>query len=127
MSKNLGLNYLTDVMPIRGVRTSEETVRLYPNKMVKWHLDDLQRTYVIQEGFKVAMPRYYRNRIYTERQRESIALRAEKAAMAKELKARVAFYRRNKTGQTYEHAQYESKKAQLHEFFLINNLKRSKT
>lgn len=49
MSKGLGANYLTD-------------------NMVKWHLaDKLERMYInLPDGKKAAMPRYYKNKIYTE-------------------------------------------------------------
>ena len=49
MSKGLGANYLTE-------------------QMVKWHKSDLQkRMYVpLKDGKKIAMPRYYKDKIYTE-------------------------------------------------------------
>lgn len=48
MSKGIGSNYLTD-------------------DMVKWHKNDLfDRYYVpIEDGKRIAMPRYYKNKIYT--------------------------------------------------------------
>lgn len=56
MSKGLGLGYVTDAM-------------------TKWHLNDLtERMYVSPEGDKkVAMPRYYRDRIYDDVKRSIIA------------------------------------------------------
>lgn len=49
MSKGLGANYLT-------------------KKMIKWHKADLEkRMYVpLKDGKKIAMPRYYKDKIYTE-------------------------------------------------------------
>lgn len=49
MSKNLGSNYLTE-------------------KMVKWHKDKpIERVYaVLSDGKKIALPRYYRNKIYNK-------------------------------------------------------------
>jgi hypothetical protein len=49
MSKKLGTNYLTD-------------------NMVQWHHDDLlNRMYIpIEDGKKIAMPRYYKQKIYTD-------------------------------------------------------------
>lgn len=56
MSKGLGSNYLTDAM-------------------VKWHEADIyERMYCnVQDGKKIAMPRYYKDKIYTMEQREHIA------------------------------------------------------
>jgi len=55
MSKKLGSNYLT-------------------TEMVQWHQNDLlNRMYVpIEEGKKIAMPRYYKQKIYTDVQRQKI-------------------------------------------------------
>lgn len=52
MSKGLGASYLSDAM-------------------IKWHLADLEnRMYVnVEGGKKVSMPRYYKDRIYTETER----------------------------------------------------------
>ena len=52
MSKCLGANYIS-------------------NNMVKWHKNDLlNRMYVpLVEGKKIAMPRYYKNKIYSETQK----------------------------------------------------------
>lgn len=47
MSKGLGLNYLT-------------------KEMIKFHLDDLDRVYVQSGARKLAMPRYYRKKIYED-------------------------------------------------------------
>lgn len=52
MSKNLGLNYIED------------------KKNVKWHKQDINRNYVVDKGgIKIPLPRYYRERIYTEEER----------------------------------------------------------
>lgn len=54
MSKGLGKNYLSD-----GI--------------VDWHLADVTRNYVVQDGFKIPLPRYYRKKLpYTEEQRMEI-------------------------------------------------------
>lgn len=51
MSKGLGSNYLT-------------------NSMKQWHLDDLSRSYCVNPGGdKVAMPRYYREKVFDEDQK----------------------------------------------------------
>lgn len=52
MSKGLGQNYIT-------------------NNMIRWHNNDLlNRMYVpMKDGKKIAMPRYYKDKIYTETQK----------------------------------------------------------
>lgn len=56
MSKRLGANYLTD-------------------NMVKWHKADLEnRMYCnLQGGQKISMPRYYKDKIYSEQERKRVA------------------------------------------------------
>lgn len=56
MSKRLGANYITKAM-------------------VKWHKADLEnRMYLnLLDGKKIAMPRYYKEKIYEEEEREAIA------------------------------------------------------
>lgn len=56
MSKGLGKNYLTE-------------------KMVKWHKNDLENRFYcnLQDGKKIAMPRYYKDKIYTEIERKRVA------------------------------------------------------
>lgn len=62
MSKGLGANYLSE-------------------KMVHWHKADLeQRMYCNIDGKKIAMPRYYKNKIYTEQERAKIS-KAQKEIM----------------------------------------------
>lgn len=55
MSKKLGSNYLTP-------------------QMVKWHESDMyNRMYIpIEQGKKISMPRYYKDKIYTKEQRQHI-------------------------------------------------------
>lgn len=56
MSKGLGKNYITD-------------------QMIKWHKNDLDnRVYCNGEaGKKLSMPRYYKDKIYNERERKRVA------------------------------------------------------
>lgn len=64
MSKRLGANYLTP-------------------EMVKWHESDLlNRMYLpLQDGKKIAMPRYFKEKIYTPEERERIGQKmSDKAA-----------------------------------------------
>lgn len=57
MSKRLGLNYLTEAM-------------------VNWHRADMNnRMYCnVEDGKKIAMPRYYKNKVYTDYERWQIQL-----------------------------------------------------
>lgn len=56
MSKGLGSNYLTDAM-------------------INWHKADFNErmNIVIEDGHKIAIPRYYKNKIYTEEERKKLA------------------------------------------------------
>ena len=60
MSKGLGKNYLTE-------------------KMIRWHKDDLEnRMYVpIKDNKKIAMPRYYKDKMYTESEKNRIVRHME--------------------------------------------------
>ncbi|QCQ85011.1 replication initiator protein [Blackfly microvirus SF02] len=61
MSKGLGLNYIND-------------------KTLKWHKDNLDERMFLPmlDGVKACMPRYYKDKIYDELERESIAFAAYK-------------------------------------------------
>jgi hypothetical protein len=56
MSKGLGKNYMS-------------------KKMVKWHKNDLENRFYcnLEDGKKIAMPRYYKDKIYTEMERKRVA------------------------------------------------------
>jgi len=56
MSKGLGSNYITEAM-------------------IKWHKNNLeQRMYVpIENGKKIAMPRYYKDKMYNEEEKDKIS------------------------------------------------------
>lgn len=56
MSKGIGKNYLS-------------------KNMVKWHKNDLENRFYcnLQDGKKIAMPRYYKDKIYTESERKRVA------------------------------------------------------
>lgn len=66
MSKGLGANYITD-------------------QMVRWHHADLYgRMYLnLDGGKKCAMPRYYKDKIYSEFDRQEVGYRAQQAAIDK--------------------------------------------
>ena len=61
MSKGLGKSYLTQ-------------------KMINWHKQDLeQRMYIpMKDGKKIAMPRYYKDKMYSESEKNRIARRMER-------------------------------------------------
>lgn len=69
MSKRLGANYLT-------------------KSMVKWHKDDVEnRCYVnVGDGKKAAMPRYFKEKIYDENEREKIVSAYKKTIYEKEIR-----------------------------------------
>jgi hypothetical protein len=56
MSKGLGSNYIT-------------------TQMINWHKNDLeQRMYIpIEDGKKIAMPRYYKDKMYNEEEKDKIS------------------------------------------------------
>lgn len=55
MSKGIGKSYITE-------------------NSIKWHRNDLENRMLVVslDGFKLSMPRYYRNKIYTEQEKELI-------------------------------------------------------
>lgn len=69
MSKGIGNNYITEAMS-------------------KWHKSAIvDRMYVaIEDGKKIAMPRYYKNKIYTEQERKIIGWNAIEKNMEKDAK-----------------------------------------
>lgn len=67
MSKGLGKSYLTD-------------------EMVKWHHEDINnRMYCNVENKKITMPRYYKNKIYTDLERDYISRNQVDRAREKKL------------------------------------------
>ncbi|QCS37351.1 replication initiation protein [Tortoise microvirus 90] len=97
MSKKLGANYLTP-------------------QMVAYHQADLTRNYVTLEGgVKVAMPRYYREKIYSEEQRNLQNLHNEKLAKSALADAEESYHRRTGTSD-FERADFEARKAKLENF-----------
>lgn len=69
MSKGIGSNYLTP-------------------QMQDWHKNDLyKRMYVpLEDGKKIAMPRYYKQKIYTDAERQRIGIRIQKELLREEKK-----------------------------------------
>lgn len=70
MSKNLGSNYT--------------------EKMKEFHAQDIERCYVINNGFKKSMPKYYKERIYSETQRKQVTEYLHKRSEELDLKLKYA-------------------------------------
>lgn len=68
MSKGLGKNYLT-------------------NNMIFWHKDDLvNRMYIpLKDGKKIAMPRYYKDKLYNESEKNRIARRMQELGIEEDI------------------------------------------
>ncbi len=64
MSKGLGKAYLTE-------------------KMIQWHKEDIEnRMYVpMKDGKKIAMPRYYKDKIYNEREKDRIVRKMQELSV----------------------------------------------
>jgi hypothetical protein len=75
MSKGLGSNYITD-------------------SMIKWHKNLLEeRMYIpIKDGKKIAMPRYYKDKMYNEEEKDKIALYMVKKSEELDLEISKEFY-----------------------------------
>lgn len=56
-------------------------------QMIEWHMKDLNnRMYCnLEEGKKISMPRYYKDKIYSEQQRKQIAFFAKIKAKGDDL------------------------------------------
>lgn len=80
--------------------------------MIKWHKDDLDnRMYmVIEGGKKISMPRYYKDKIYTEEERERVAY-----CQALKIKE-ITWKEMEEKGQNYE----REKRAKMEELFAKN-------
>lgn len=79
-SKGLGLNYLYDELPeytiIRGQNGKRKRIQVKEgvlSKLYHWHRNDINhRMYCNVDKKKISMPRYYKDRIYDEKEREDI-------------------------------------------------------
>lgn len=98
MSKGLGKNYLTP-------------------QMVNWHKNDLRsRVHVnLEGGKKASMPRYYKDKIYTEQERIIVAAEGKRLAEEKQRKLE------SEGGETFFRDQAEGHMAEFKKFF--HNLK----
>lgn len=78
----IGLYHWDDRLPAFA-RMSKGLGSSYIEKMIFWHRDDiLNRMYIpLKDGGKVSMPRYYKERIYFNTEREDIGWHALKASL----------------------------------------------
>lgn len=84
MSKGLGKNYLTPAI-------------------IRHHKKTLDRPFIITaDGFKIAMPRYYRDKILTDEEKEKQAKILEKILPRLNEKQRTDYYRHNGTFEGFE-------------------------
>lgn len=98
MSQKLGSNYLTE-------------------KIKKWHRKDWKRNYVqTNDGYKIPLPRYYKEQLYNEDERRLQGKEAKKRAEKKEQDEREKYDRKNKKNKdakTYEAWKHERRKNSL--------------
>lgn len=88
---------------------------LTPGK-IRYHRDDITRTFVVQDGFKKAMPRYYRERIYDDADRYEQGLVVQDRSIESEFQRKLAYYRRTGSNDGYEDYVRESRKAMVVNF-----------
>lgn len=107
MSKGLGAHYMSD-------------------KMVRWHKADLlDRMYCnIEDGKKIAMPRYYKDKIYAEHERERIAFHARIANEERNLKMEQEW--KDRFGDDYVRAKVEADKASFDKMYKDSEKNRNK-
>lgn len=106
MSKGLGINYIT------------ENIKQY-------HYADLDRFYVVESGNnKVAMPRYYRDKIYTDEHKKRFASKMQIVADENEAKAMDAYVARTGSLKGYARSKEE---AIVQAFLHGNNYAKNRT
>jgi len=105
MSKGIGKRYLTDAM-------------------VKFHRDDITRMYVIHNGFKKAMPRYYKVRLFDDADRYEVSELVSWMHAKAEWQRRDDFFVRTGSYDGYEDSVRESRKALVQNFQRRASLKR---
>lgn len=90
MSKGLGINYINE-------------------RTLKWHHDDPDRFYVVESGStKIAMPRYYRDKIYDEKQITTFSNKMKIVADENEAKLMDAFVLRTGSLKGYTRSKEEA-------------------
>lgn len=107
MSNGLGKNYLT-------------------KEMIKWHQADLTRMYVVLKGgVKIAMPKYYRNFIFDEDEREKQRNLINKITEQEQIKLRQHYEKLYKnTNLTFEQYLETLKRGEYEQYYSSLNQKR---
>lgn len=101
MSKGLGKNYINP-------------------QTEKYHKDDLSRNFVTTFGsFRVAMPRYYRDRILSDREKEEQQSIIFESMIEQEVLSRNVFYKKWPDGD-YEAYKYENAMNRYRKFVQLN-------
>jgi hypothetical protein len=84
MSKKLGLNYLSE-------------------KIIRYHRADIERNYLtLEDGKKISLPRYYRQKIWTEKQLKEQAEKLAQKFSEIENQKQIEYYTKNQTLEGYE-------------------------
>lgn len=84
MSKKLGLNYLSE-------------------KIINYHRADIERNFItLEDGKKISLPRYFREKIWTEQERRIQADKLAEKFKAIEDKKEQEYYTKNQTLEGYE-------------------------
>jgi hypothetical protein len=84
MSKKLGLNYLSE-------------------KIINYHRADIERNFItLEDGKKISLPRYFREKIWTESERRTQADKLAEKFKAIEDQKELEYYTKNQTLEGYE-------------------------
>lgn len=107
MSKGMGASYITP-------------------RIVKYHTDDLNRNYLtVDGGYKIAMPRYYKERIFNEDMRAEMGSLAELAAAKIESENYDKYLKHHARGDLdYQQFKDGQRSAVLHRFYSQTQKKR---
>lgn len=108
MSKGLGANYLT------------------PN-IIKYHNADMTRVYLTKaDGVKMAMPRYYKDKLYTDEQKELLAKYFHDLAFEQETKRQNSYWEEHGSLDNYQKDKYSRLMAARNNYFNRTNKDRNK-
>ena len=84
MSKKLGLNYLSE-------------------KIINYHRADIERNFItLEDGKKISLPRYFREKIWTESERRTQADKLAEKFKAIEFENQQQYFTKNQTLEGYE-------------------------
>lgn len=87
-------------------------------EMIKYYQDDISRMYVSRyDGVKTPMPRYYKNKIFTEKQRKQQVGIVKEKMLEKELRLETEYYNKVPKGITYEEHKERLKIGRYHRFY----------